>query len=291
MPLILNADDFGLTPGVNEAVFELAEKGALSSTTVMVNMPFAEAAVDLSGIQGFSVGLHANLTEGRPLLSPDAVPSLVEADGRFFPNSVFRNRLRKGLILQVEVERELRAQFDRLEKILGRKPSHLDSHQNIHKAPQVACAFQALGCDHAPLAARCPARFILVGRANPSVRTSLSRSIARLRVRRTLAEVWLHWLAKRLKKDLVVPAGELHALSFRKLDLLLALSDKRTGKLSDPRVFEIACHPATRCDGLDDSRLRESRIEEYRTMGSDSFIHAVRSAQLISFNQLIEQTP
>jgi len=85
MKLIINADDFGLTRGVNRAVFDLAGRGSLSSTTVLVNQPYASEAVELLKLPNFSVGLHCNLTEGAPISKPESIPFLVDANGAFFP--------------------------------------------------------------------------------------------------------------------------------------------------------------------------------------------------------------
>ena len=71
MALIVNADDFGLNEIENRAIAEAFEKGLIDRTTLLVNMPFAEDAMRLASEKGFAdrVGLHVNLTSGRPLTS------------------------------------------------------------------------------------------------------------------------------------------------------------------------------------------------------------------------------
>lgn len=82
--LIINADDFGLSPGVNQGIAEAYQAGGISSTTVMVNMPGFTDAVRLASLHpGLGVGLHFNLTYGRPVSDPRLIPSLIQADGRF----------------------------------------------------------------------------------------------------------------------------------------------------------------------------------------------------------------
>ena len=72
MPLLVNADDFGKSAEINRAVAEAFERGYITHTTLMANMPAAEEAVDLARQKGFAerVGLHLNLTEGLPLSLP-----------------------------------------------------------------------------------------------------------------------------------------------------------------------------------------------------------------------------
>ena len=84
--LIINADDFGLAPGVNAGVLEAVAAGVVTSLSVMVNTPaYAEGMRALAGLsRPPSVGLHLNLTAGSPVSPPAGVPSLVGAAGRFF---------------------------------------------------------------------------------------------------------------------------------------------------------------------------------------------------------------
>ena len=84
MKLIMNGDDFGITRGVNAAMIDCFSKGYLSSTSMMVNMPAAKEASELmKAYPKLSVGIHLNLTVGKPLTD---CPSLVKADGTFNKN-------------------------------------------------------------------------------------------------------------------------------------------------------------------------------------------------------------
>jgi len=77
--LIINADDFGLAPGVNRAIIELQQAGALSSATLMANGPFFSPAVYMAFAQpSLAVGCHVVLVDGSPCLRPAEVPSLVD---------------------------------------------------------------------------------------------------------------------------------------------------------------------------------------------------------------------
>ncbi|MEH7461607.1 chitin disaccharide deacetylase [Bacillus thuringiensis] len=127
--LIVNADDFGLTRGVNYGIIDAHVNGLVNSATMMMNMPGTEHAVQLAKeYKTLGVGVHLVLTAGKPLLSD--VPSLVKEDGSFHSQSTVRE---ENIDLD-DAEREWTAQ---VEKFLsyGLTPTHLDSHHHVHALP------------------------------------------------------------------------------------------------------------------------------------------------------------
>lgn len=137
MHLIVNADDFGLISGVNRGIIDCHLAGSVTSTTLMVNMPAAEEAAELAkAYPSLGVGLHFNLTQGRPLAPRSDVASLVDRQGQFHRRPMAEKRAVTGCFKAAEVERELVAQFRRFEA-LGLTPTHIDSHQHIHVFPVV----------------------------------------------------------------------------------------------------------------------------------------------------------
>ena len=142
--LIVNADDFGLTGGVNAGIQEAVEAGVVTSTTMMVNTPgFADAVRRAAGLRDrLSVGLHFNLTTGAPAAPASEVPSLVDGAGRFLPLAGFLRRGLTGGVRAGEVRREADAQFARL-RAAGIAPTHADSHRHVHAHPVVRGAFAA----------------------------------------------------------------------------------------------------------------------------------------------------
>ena len=81
--LVVNADDFGATAGVSRGILEAHRRGIVSSTTAMVNLaPRSDLEAEALGLPGLGVGLHLNLTWGRPVSPSDLVPSLVDGEGR-----------------------------------------------------------------------------------------------------------------------------------------------------------------------------------------------------------------
>lgn len=134
--LIINADDFGYNEGRTRAILECFEERLISNTTLMVNMPFADEAVELARRAGVvnQVGLHLNLTEGRPLTDNIRKnPLFCDADGFF--NANFHRSMRKRVLLsmveQLGVAEEIDAQLRRYCS-LGLTQLHLDSHHHSH---------------------------------------------------------------------------------------------------------------------------------------------------------------
>lgn len=135
--LIINADDFGRTPGVVAGVLRAHRQGIVTSATVMVNLPTAEEATRRAAAEapGLGLGVHLNLTAGNPVLSPEEVPSLVSNGGEF--HSIRRLARRLGELDLDQVRAELVAQIDRF-RSWGRPPTHLDAHHHaLYLAPRI----------------------------------------------------------------------------------------------------------------------------------------------------------
>ncbi len=131
--MIINADDFGLCEGVNKAVAEAHSKGVLTSATLMANAPStAQAIAFAEQMPSLGVGIHLNLTEGRPISTEAIVELLVDAEGEF-KYSVYKLAAKSAVNERLlrAIEAELTAQ---IESIInkGIKPTHLDSHKHFH---------------------------------------------------------------------------------------------------------------------------------------------------------------
>ena len=153
--LIVNADDFGLAPAVNQGILDAHLAGSVTSTTLMVNMPAAaEAAAIAKAYPLLGVGLHFNLTLGKPLAGASSVPSLVGPDGKFHERGALALRLFTGRVRREHVVRELDAQHQAF-LALGIRPTHVDSHQHVHGFPAVFDAVGAL-CEAQGIPTRMP---------------------------------------------------------------------------------------------------------------------------------------
>ena len=153
--LIVNADDFGLNESANEGIVQSHLAGAVTSTTLMVNAPAAEPAVRLAKLHpDLGVGLHFNLTWGRPVSDPCRIPALLDSSGAFFDRSGLARRLLSGRVPASQVVTELRAQVARFEEF-GLRPTHIDSHQHVHAFGAVFAAV-AQQCVSAGIPMRVP---------------------------------------------------------------------------------------------------------------------------------------
>jgi predicted glycoside hydrolase/deacetylase ChbG (UPF0249 family) len=138
--LIVNADDFGLTPGINRAIGELNSAGVLTSATLMANGPaFQDAIAVAQAHPALGVGCHIVLTDGAPVSPPETIPSLLGKDGKSFRPSLvdFLQALLLGRIREQDVTREALAQIHKLQHA-GIAITHIDTHKHTHLFPAIA---------------------------------------------------------------------------------------------------------------------------------------------------------
>jgi predicted glycoside hydrolase/deacetylase ChbG (UPF0249 family) len=138
--LIINADDFGLTTGVNRAIAELHLAKAVTSATLMATGPAFEDAVAIAHAHPtLGVGCHIVLTDGIPVSHPQSIPTLLGADGKTFRPTLldFVQALLRGLIREDDIEREALAQLQKLQRA-GIDVTHFDTHKHTHLFPTVA---------------------------------------------------------------------------------------------------------------------------------------------------------
>jgi len=136
--LIINADDFGLSPGVNRAVIKGWREGILTSASLMVGAPAFDDAVALARENpGLQVGLHLTLVQGRSVVDHGGFPCLTDREGALPHDPVFAG-MRMFFIkpLQRQIQAEVEGQITRFLET-GLPLSHIDGHLNIHMHPTV----------------------------------------------------------------------------------------------------------------------------------------------------------
>jgi len=156
--LIINADDFGLTPGVNRAIAELHQAGALTSTTLMATGPAFDDAVAIAHANPtLGVGCHIVLTDGVPVSPPESIPTLLGPDRKTFRPSLidFVQTLLRGKISTYDIEREATAQIQKLQRA-GIQVTHLDTHKHTHLFPGVLDPLLRIAEQHSIRAIRHP---------------------------------------------------------------------------------------------------------------------------------------
>ena len=178
--VIINADDFGLSKGVNEGIVLAHQKGILTSTSLMANMPgFAQAVELAKQNERLGVGLHLNIVRGQPLSPANKVGSLVNKEQNFFSNIfiILRKVWSKKMKMQ-EIELEFRAQIEKaLENNL--QISHFDSEKHTHCLPALLKIVLKLGKEYNIKRIRYINEYCITPRLSQSVKalfTSLSCS-------------------------------------------------------------------------------------------------------------------
>lgn len=137
--LIVNADDFGLTAGVNRAILELHQAGVLTSATLMARAGATAEAIEIArSTPSLGVGCHVVLVDGDPVLPAVEIPSLIDTStGHFYSTlRAFLPRLFTGRIRAAEIEAEAGAQI-RLLQSRGVRLTHIDTHKHTHMFPNV----------------------------------------------------------------------------------------------------------------------------------------------------------
>lgn len=290
--LIVNADDLGLTRGVNRAIFETIRDGIVTSTTLMANSAAYQDAVEQvktsKEANRPSVGCHVLLVDGEPLSPAGSVPSLLEnKNGR----AAFRTNLlpflglaAQGKISSDEIEAEATAQFKKLQSS-GITISHFDTHKHTHIFPAVyqaliraakACGIKAVRNPFAPVR---PLAFAHLVR-----RPKLWKRYSQVRILRRYEEGFRRAVAD---AGLKTPDGSFGIVSTGHLDKTLFAAVM--GSLPEG-TWEFVCHPGYNDADLDgvQTRLRASRETEREVLTSEAArkILADQGVELISYHQL-----
>jgi chitin disaccharide deacetylase len=283
--LIINADDFGLTQGVNRAIVEAHCHGVVTSATLMVNSAAFEDAIQRAkSMSRLSMGCHVVLVDGLPVLGGRQIPTLtpVESADRFHQRlSSFALRVVGGRVDGDEIEAEVTAQIRKLQ-VSGIAVSHLDTHKHTHIFPQVlrpvlraarACGVAAIRNPFGPL------HLSLVAK-----RPNLWRQHAKVTVLSPLGKTFRRSV---INAGLLSPDGTVGIVATGELD------DSLFRNIVDSLpegTWELVCHPGYNDAELGSirTRLRASREVELRLLTSPESrnLLARSGVQLISYRDL-----
>lgn len=125
--LLLRADDLGFSEAVNCGIAKTVREGLIRNCGVMVNMDATRHAAELFRNLPCCLGLHCNVSVGRPLCPPDQVPTLVDGSGEFFSGRRYREAREEFASIE-DFRRELTAQYRRFLELFGRKPAYFKAH-------------------------------------------------------------------------------------------------------------------------------------------------------------------
>lgn len=276
--LIVNADDFGLTAGVNRAIMELHRAGVLTSATLMAQAAATEGAIELArATASLGVGCHVVLVDGDPVLPPQRIPSLVDRrTGRLHPTlGAFLPRLLADRIRPREIEAEAAAQIDLLQS-KGLVLTHIDTHKHTHMFPAVLRPVLRAAQSADIRAIRNPFEPAWSLRATPNapwLRRAQVRLLRRLQpaFRRILAE-----------EGLTTTGGAIGVLATGTLDAATLTSLLQS---LPPGTWELVTHPGYNDDDLAHSRTRllasrETELEALRTLERYPGIELISFADL-----------
>lgn len=288
--LIINADDFGMTAGVNRAVAESHRAGMVTSATLMANESATAEAIGLaSQLPSLSIGCHVVLVDGKPVAPPQQVPSLLNShngDGQNFRPGITHLALASVArkVQESDVQREAGAQIDLLQS-RGIALSHVDCHMHSHILPIVSRAVLAVALDRGIRAVRNPfepAWSVAATHKSSSLR-SWNRSM-QITVLRALRSRFLNVVRE---NGMRTPDGTIGIAVTGLLDRQLL---ERLVAAMPEGTWELVTHP-----GYDDrdlaaasTELKESRTVELELLTSPELLNLLRKrgVQLISYREL-----
>ncbi|HVI10895.1 MAG TPA: ChbG/HpnK family deacetylase [Candidatus Binatia bacterium] len=288
--LIVNADDFGLTGGVNRAIVEAHAHGIVTSSTLMANGRAFDDAVELvKTVPSLSVGCHFVMIDGDPVLDPGRLSSITHktSTGAHFRDGIksFAMRALAGNFKADEIEAEATAQIGKIQAA-GLKVSHVDSHKHTHLFPSVlrpllraarSCGVRAV---RNPFGPRKPLRSSqLLKRPNLWTRYAEMRVLLQLAARfRETTE----------REGFAAPDGTLGVEVTGALDQTLFFA---IAEIIPEGTWEFVCHPGYNDSDLQmaRTRLRQSREIELRvlTLPEAREVLAKQGIELISYSDLL----
>jgi chitin disaccharide deacetylase len=284
--LIINADGFGFTFGINRAIFEVAREGAISSISVNSNFPAVEDLPEFHAtFPRISIGVHCNPIVGKPVSDPDKVKSLLDPDGSFW-GSRFPERLRSGLIDLHELELELSGQVQRVSE-MGIPITHLDSHQNQHLRPGFFKTFLRVAKLHRIRRMRTHRHFICMECPHPVKGAAKYYAVHPMTA---VVHVYTRWLMIMAERQGMRMADRLlcvgHATGVTKGSFQVWKSIMRN---MPGGVNEIYCHPGYPDETLKlHARYVSERERERRVLSSSAFRNLLQGGRvrLIGFHEL-----
>ncbi len=279
--LIVNADDFGLTSGVNSGIVESHQNGIVTSATLMAcGARFDEAAVLAKEVPRLSLGCHVVLVDGQPISRPSNVSTLLmTGEPAHFLNSLlsFAARAASGKLDEGEIEAEVTAQVRKLQWA-GVAVSHLDSHKHTHMFPVVLRGMLRAANNCGIRAIRNPFEPLVFARLGGLKRNFQLRMMSGFRrnFRRALDHAGVATPDGCIG---VAATGGLTEQTFREL----------IAKLPEG-TWEFVSHPGHNDAELDwvKTRLRDSREKEIAILTAEGSKEVLRreQVQLISYREL-----
>lgn len=262
--LIINADDFGLTCGVNKGIIEGYQAKVITSVSIFPNMPGYEDAIRLLNQNpNLSVGVHLNITCGSPISSKEKIHTLINKEGYFLKLPQLIKRLLLNQIDLNQIKLEFKTQIGKIISD-GILPAHIDSHQYIHVYPDVFKIVIDLSKKYNIPKVRYPYEKFKV--------RFIKQFFSKQNLTRTLLCILLKLYTSRqvlIKNDIIVPDNFLGIMMDTKYPLLTFENMLRSVKEG---ANEIVCHPGY----VDDELIKLTPYIQYvypRRNELDTILH------------------
>ena len=270
--LIVTADDYGMSRGVNQAINEGIACGLITSTNVMVNMPLYQESESLRQRENCSIGLHWTLTCGNPVLPPNQVKTLVDSEGRFYSYPEFRQRFRKHMIDEEDISKELKAQYELFHELIG-TPDYWNTHQNFHVDFGIYAMVVDLAVKLGIHRMRSHQRIYV-----PSSGDQEKISLAWRMVEPVKARMLDTWQNNAHKKGVKSPEGLIVNIGKQDIDHPEYLFSHI--QWNKKKIGEYVIHPATVNDSPFFGKIVEQRIREYRMFTSSELYNIFQQAEI-----------
>ena len=280
--LIITADDYGMCTIVDKAIDDCIEAGLLTSTNVIVNMEDLDAARTLRQRYPFiSVGLHWNVTSGKPVCNPVDVPTLVdEKTGCFWKVPEFLKRFKSGAINKEELKKELVAQYNVFVGLCG-QPDYWNTHQNSSVSFATNKFFNQTAQSLGIYKTRSQQR-VYVNQKYPS--NSIKDIVVEI-VKKQVFDIWFGYQIR--KTGTKMPEGRVlyFDLSEKTRDIKNIGENIKWGKKS---VIEMVIHPATSPDFPSFGTITHERVEEWKMFTSSATKNYLESIgiKLVTFKSI-----
>ena len=269
MSIIITVDDFGMSKGINAAILTGIEKGIITSTNVMVNMPWShEAKAIVETQRDCDVGIHLNITSGKPVSDKDTVLSLVDENGCFYAYPIFKKRLRQKKISKSEVKRELEAQIAKYRNTIG-EPDYWNTHNHVHMLPELFKIFIDTARRHE----------LFVMRNN--YKYPLTKKCHKPYVKNLLISFCMYYAKFNKMK---YPSG---MALFRDLKEKTNISTYLDSPIQYDKQIEVILHIADEVDSKFFGNLTQQRIIEKQFLFSTEFQRYLETVSKCSFRDLV----
>lgn len=287
--LIVNADDFGFTRGVNAGIARAFKTGILTSATIMANGDAFEDAIEVARANvRLGIGCHLSAVGGRPVAAARDVASLLDGDG-MLPRTLTQLmiKLARGQVRSRDIESEFRAQVGRV-VAAGITPTHLDSHKHSHTHPHVMRALARVAREFGIRSVRNPFESLFTpAHAGATARASRAAYLKQCAMTAAIAVRAISF--KRLAREYGLRTPD-YFFGVRLTGLLDGEAIQSMIKSTRQGTTELMCHPAIYDQELEraGTRLKRQRERELEALTDPALRRLIdeEGVNLISYREL-----